>query len=340
MSTTPDAICALAILKQVCRAVAGCAIVVASLVVFPSSIPWLIAAWLAAYTALALLGRPKSAMLALGTCAAILVAKRLTPAPGILALLAVMLAILMLGIVHSRSGQSASARRFAWLSSLILWIAWGGMTADWQSAVHCRHPVALRGDRPIACIGDSMTSLGLFGGYPRDLQELVSLPVVNLGIGGISTAQALDHLSDINRHNPQVVVIELGGHDFLRSDSLPGYSRAATKANLLTIIHAARGIGAEVVLMEIPRAYMSDPFGGLEREIARQEDVELVPDTAMRTIFLRSPMFPPGCWLGEPYLADETGIHPNAEGNKILAASVAEALERMYGPAIRSGDLR
>jgi lysophospholipase L1-like esterase len=82
---------------------------------------------------------------------------------------------------------------------------------------------------------------------------------------------------------------------------------------------------------------MSDPFWGIEREIARQEDVELIPDTAMRTIFLRSPMFPPGSWLGEPYLADETGIHPNAEGNKILARSVAEALERLYGPALRPG---
>ncbi len=62
---------------------------------------------------------------------------------------------------------------------------------------------------------------------------------------------------------------------------------------------------------------------------------ELVPDTAMRRVFLRSRVFPPGTWLGEPYLTDETGIHPNDRGNQILADYVAEALERMYGPGIR-----
>ena len=127
-----------------------------------------------------------------------------------------------------------------------------------------------------------------------------------------------------------MVVIELGGHDFLR-----GYSRASTKANLQAIIDACRKIDAEVVLMEIPRAFISDPFWGLEREIAREEDVELIPDTAMRTLFLRSPLYPPGSWLGAPYLTDETGIHANAHGQKILAQSVADALQRMCGPEIR-----
>ena len=62
---------------------------------------------------------------------------------------------------------------------------------------------------------------------------------------------------------------------------------------------------------------------------------ELVSDTAMRRIFLRSTVFPPGTWLGEPYLTDETGIHPNQRGKQILAEHVAESLERMYGPQIR-----
>jgi hypothetical protein len=150
-------------------------ILVASLLAFPNAVPWLVAAWLLAYTLLVLFGR--KGHICLGACAAVLVAKRLTPAPGLLALVA--------------------------------------------------------------------------------------------------------------------------------------------------------------VILEIPRAHMSDPYWGLEREIARQEDVELIPDTAMRTIFLRSPTFPPGSWRGEPYLTDETGIHANARGSQILAESVAEALQRMYGPRIR-----
>ena len=138
-------------------------------------------------------------------------------------------------------------------------------------------------------------------------------------------------LPEITRLNPQVVVIELGGHDFLK-----GYSRAATKTQLTTIIDSVRRIGAEVVLVEVPRAFISDPYWGLEREIARQEDVELVPDTAMRRIFLRSTVFPPGTWLGPPFLTDESGIHPNERGNQMLAEYVAAALVRMYGPQIRA----
>ena len=69
----------------------------------------------------------------------------------------------------------------AWLNVLALWIAWGSMTADWLGSAHCRHAVTLRPDRPVVCLGDSMTSLGLFGGYPQDLQRLISLPVVNRG---------------------------------------------------------------------------------------------------------------------------------------------------------------
>ena len=83
----------------------------------------------------------------------------------------------------------------------------------------------LKPDRPVVCFGDSMTSLGALGGYPRNLQGLISLPVANLGIGGISAKQTVEnYLSELTRLNPQVVVIELWAHDFLR-----GYSRAATQ---------------------------------------------------------------------------------------------------------------
>lgn len=319
----------LARMRQALRAILACLIVLASLLVFPNVVPWLIAAWLLAYTLLILFGRRGTACLA--ACLAILAVKRLTPAPGLLVLMVVMATLIVVDVWRSRRTPGIPSRHFAWGRVLLLWMAWTGATVDWYAAMHCRHRVMLRGDRPVACFGDSMTSLGLMGGYPDDLRPLISLPVVNAGISGISAKQAVEkHLPQLLRHNPQVVVIELGGHDYLR-----GHGRAATKANLLAIIDACRKIDAEVVLMEIPRSFISDPFWGLEREIARQEDVELIPDTAMRTLFLRSPLYPPGSWLGEPYLTDETGIHANARGQKILARSVANTLERMYGPQIR-----
>ena len=321
----------LIILRQVCRALGWCAIVTASLLVFPNGIPWLIAAWLLAYTLLALGGRHGFVCLGVGT--AVLVAKRVTPAPGLLVLLAVMLTVIGIGLVHVRRREGRRpSQRFVWISMIVLWIAWGGMTFDWNHTAHIRHSVALKGNRPVVCLGDSMTSLKMFGGYPQVLQKRISLPVVDEATYGWSAKQVVESrtlLAEIARHNAQVMVIELGAHDYLNSNT-----RAETKANLKKIIDASRKMGAEVVLMETPRAFMSDPFWGLEREIAREEDVELIPDTALRIILLHSPILPPGSWRGPPYLTDEGGIHPNAAGNELLADSVAAALERMYGPAI------
>jgi acyl-CoA thioesterase I len=320
---------AFAALGRVCRALACCLAVAGSLLVIPHAVPWMVAAWLAGYTLLVTSRR--QGILCLSGCLAVLTGKRLTPAPSLLGFMAVMLAIILFTVWHLRRSEPAGSRRVAWLCTLMLWAAWGGMTADWYASTHCRHRVALQGDRPVVCFGDSITSLGVFGGYPRNLQGLVSLPVANLGIDGVSAKQTVEnYLPELTRLNPQVVVAELGGHDFLR-----GRSRASTKANLKKIIDVVRQIGAEVVLVEIPRAFMSDPYWGLEREIARQEGVELVPYTAMRAIFLRSTAFPPGSWLGEPYLTDDTGIHPNERGKQIFAEYVATALERLYGPQIR-----
>ena len=319
-------------MRQVCRAIGACAVVTASLIVFPNAIPWLIAVWLLAYTLLVLSGR--SGLLCLGTCAAILIVKRLTPAPGLLMLLGMMIVVIAFGIMRMYYGKPRSSRRFVWVSILVLWTAWGGMTADWYYATHAHHDVTMKGNRPVVCLGDSMTSLGMFGGYPQDLRKRISLPVVDMGTGGWSAKQVIATLiPEVAAHNPQTVVIELGAHDFLRF-----HSRAATKANLKAIIAACRRMGAEVVLMEISRAYMSDPFWGLEREIAREEDVELMPDTAMRILFLHSPSLPPGSWWGGPYLTDESGLHPNAAGNQVLAEHVTRALERLYGPAILKRD--
>ena len=188
MIVPPTSARVLADLRQAVRAILGCLIVLASLMVFPNAVPWLIAAWLLAYTVLVFFGRRGT--LCLAVCLAILVVKRVTPAAGLLGLMAVMLAVIAFDMWRGRRTAATPSRRFAWLGVVTLWIAWTGATADWYAATHCRHPVILRRDRPVACFGDSMTSLGLMGGYPDDLRELISLPVVNVGIPGISAQQA------------------------------------------------------------------------------------------------------------------------------------------------------
>ncbi len=82
--------------------------------------------------------------------------------------------------------------------------------------------------------------------------------------------------------------------------------------------------------------FITDPFAALERQMAREKGLELIPDTAIRRLVLWSPYAPPGMWLRpESHLSDD-GLHPNPRGNRMLAGYVAGALTRIYGPGVRA----
>ncbi len=304
------------------------ALVVVSLLTFPNAIPWMVAVWLLWHTVLVVRGRP--GWLPLVGCAAVVLVKRVTWMPGVIALVAVMLLAGLLGMLRARRSVGPWAKRSAWVAAPLLWITWGAMALDWHAAAHCGRRVALHPTRPVVCLGDSLTAgLSPNGGYPQDLQKLIAVPVVNLGQAGITSADGVEKLPAVVAVNPQVVVVELGGHDYLK-----GSSRASTKANLERIIEASRKIGAEVVLMEMLRHPVTDPYGGLERELARKHDLELIPDTPIRKFVLFSPRAPPGMWIASKWHLSDDGLHPNARGNRLLAEYVAEALVRLAGPGI------
>jgi acyl-CoA thioesterase I len=312
------------------RAILLCAAVVASLLTFPSAIPWLIAGWLVWYTVLVLRGR--WAGFPLAACLVILLVKQVFWTPGLLALAVVMG---MVGIWQAvgRARGKRGRLTYGWVAVLAVWGAWAVMVWGWQSAAHCRHPVEMQGMRPVVCMGDSLTSgVSWKSGYPNLLREQIALPVLDFSRPGITIRDGLTHLPEIIRTNPQVVIVELGGHDYMR-----GRTRAQTKESLEQIILACREIGAEIILLEIPRGFITDPYAGLERELAFEYDIELIPDTAIRKLVLRSPAVPRGVWTVRPDLSDD-GLHPNEHGNEMLAEYVARALERMYGPAIRAKD--
>ena len=133
----------------------------------------------------------------------------------------------------------------------------------------------------------------------------------------------------MRKAKPRIVVIELGGHDYLE-----GFSREDTSVRLTALIKAAREAGAEVVLFEIPRGFVRNPYRGLERELAHTYGLELVPDTAIRKLVLFADHGPLDGLTSAPPLSDD-GIHPNPEGCRMLAGYVANAIERICGPGAR-----
>jgi acyl-CoA thioesterase-1 len=313
------------------KLLATVAAIIASLLTFPAAVPWMVAGWLAWHTVQVLRGRGGAAPVVV--CAVVLLVKRVPWSWSLIALAVV--ATLLVGYswwpLRRRRAESAETRKggrrgaVMWGMLALLWLSWGVFTWDWSESASASRRPRLVVDRPVVCLGDSLTAAG----YPALLAEKLSVPVADLSAEGNTTRDAIEQLPRLRKLRPQVVVVEIGGNDYVQ-----GASKEETRANLQRIIAACRDLGAEVLLVEMPRGFVTDPYGGLERELARRDDLQLLSDSTIRWFVLLSPFAPPSMWLGREWHLSDDGLHPNARGSEALAASVAGALEQMYGPGI------
>jgi acyl-CoA thioesterase I len=183
----------------------------------------------------------------------------------------------------------------------------------------------------IVVLGDSLTAgLGLAreDAYPALLQqrlnqEGLAYEVVNAGVSGDTSAGGLSRLDWALDGDVRVLVVALGANDGLR-----GLPPDELKRNLARIIERARARGAAVVLagMEAPpnfgRQYTVE-FHNVYPALAREYRVAFVP-------FLLDKV------AGETRLNQRDGIHPTAEGARILADNVWAVLR----PVLDSTDPR
>jgi acyl-CoA thioesterase-1 len=139
--------------------------------------------------------------------------------------------------------------------------------------------------------------------------------VVNASISGDTSAGGLARLPGaLEAHEPDVVVIELGGNDGLR-----GLAPARLKGNLAQAIVLARAVGARVLLVgiRIPPNFgpvYTEQIAGVYRDLADETGVALVP-------FLLD-----GIAL-QPGLMQEDGIHPTAAAQPKMLETVWPVLE-------------
>ena len=122
-------------------------------------------------------------------------------------------------------------------------------------------PAAAQG---ILILGDSISAafgLEISDGWVSLLErrlEAQNLPfeVHNASVSGDTTAGGLARLPALlARHEPNLVVIELGGNDGLR-----GLPIDKMQQNLAAMVERSRAAGAEVVLLGM--RYLKEPFGG------------------------------------------------------------------------------
>lgn len=184
----------------------------------------------------------------------------------------------------------------------------------------------------VLCLGDSLTAgLGLDPeqAYPALIQEKIAAlgwpyKVVNAGLSGDTSSGGVRRIDWLLRGQVDVVVLALGANDGLR-----GIDVAVTRANLQTIIAKVKAShpGAAVVLAGMQTPPNMGPgfardFRALFQELAEQDGLPLVP-------FLLEGV------AADRQLNQADGVHPNAEGQRVVAENVWRVLEGVLRERLR-----
>ena len=180
-------------------------------------------------------------------------------------------------------------------------------------------PAMAEGPR-VLVIGDSLSAaydMPTEAGWVALLQNRLGdqARVVNAAISGETTAGARARLPEaLDRHDPDVVIIALGGNDGLR-----GIPLSAFQDNLMTMIEDARNAGASVLLagVRLPSNYGSafiDRFLGVYETVAEETGVAFVPRLLDGVAEDRAMM-------------QADGIHPNRDAQPVILENVWPQLE-------------
>lgn len=180
----------------------------------------------------------------------------------------------------------------------------------------------------IIILGDSITAgygLDPKEAYPTLLQAKIeaaklSFIVANAGVSGDTTAGGLRRVAWAMAKGGDVLIIALGGNDGLR-----GISPEETKKNLLGIAAKARTKNPEIEIF-IAGMQMPDNMGkeftarfkAIFSEAAKESKAILIP-------FLLEGVG------GDEKLNQPDGIHPTAEGQRLVAENVWKVLQPAIG---------
>ncbi len=175
----------------------------------------------------------------------------------------------------------------------------------------------------VLVVGDSISAaygLETQDGWVALLRERLQqrsseFKVVNASISGDTTAGGLARLPDLlTQHQPDYVIVELGGNDGLR-----GLSLQQMKSNLSAMVQLAKEQNAAVLLlgMRLPGNYgrrYTEAFYTVYQQIAEQEKVAIVD------FFLEGVG-------GEEGMMQTDGVHPTQKAQVLLLDNAWQGLE-------------
>ena len=177
--------------------------------------------------------------------------------------------------------------------------------------------VALPAGSAVLAFGDSVTygtGAGPGEDWPTLLAAATGWRVVNAGVPGDTADAGKARIRELlEAHKPALVIVEIGGNDFLRRRPA-----AVVKEDVRSIVRQSKVAGVQVVLVAVPELSL---LGALTRrpddaalyaEVGRDEQVPVIADVFSEI-------------LGKPELCADQ-IHPNAAGYRRMAEGIAGAL--------------
>lgn len=165
---------------------------------------------------------------------------------------------------------------------------------------------------PIVMFGDSLVEgVGANPGQtlPEQLGRLVGKSIENYGVSGDTTRDGLARLDEALLKKPRLVIVVLGGNDFLKK--IP---REETFQNLEKIVTAFQGAGAIVAVVGVRSGIIG---GGADEEyeaLAKQTGSVYISDV-LSGVFGRSELM-------------SDAIHPNDRGYQQIADRLALILQK------------
>ena len=224
------------------------------------------------------------------------------------------------------------ANKKLWLGMLVLALVFAVAVASCDNGL-------TNYDTTLVCFGDSLTAgygatvpfrENKSQSYPAFLQRKVnahSIRVVNAGVSGDTTAQGLDRVyRDVLSKDPQIVIILLGANDFLKpilnltfTNTIPVNE---TQDNLKKIIDKINNENIKIYLAKFYTDAMVKKYP-IFSSIATEYDAMFdALATSSNNITLIEDI-----WTGVWGVHMSDPIHPNAEGYRIMANNIYNALK-------------
>lgn len=198
-------------------------------------------------------------------------------------------------------------RRFVFVTSLLLMFGLFAVCACSKTPQIAKLP----SDGVVLAFGDSITfgtGAATTESYPSILEKRIGRRVMNAGVPGEVTAEGKARLASVlDEFNPALMLLCLGGNDFLRHQD-----ESDTAENLRAMVTLAHNRGIGVVLIAVPKLGLGLEVPKFFGEIAKDSAIPLETKT-LKQILSKSSL-------------KSDAIHPNAEGYSILADSLAKLL--------------